>query len=342
MKLQLFVIFSITIQLDATLLFWSNKNIKIPSLKYFKEEDFENLLSELKDPQIIAFQNDYSTVDNIPRSLDNFYSAYVPNGNIYVENVTELTEDINNNLKMIEDSIRSFNVDNRNLKNMLIIISLPNIRAKRQTSNIQPVNMPNEEKSNNQVLYYNKDHSNGIAMIYSSRFIILKTSSDNYTLKDAQGGTLGNYGSYSVLSLTFLLEKSITLKFRFENSWGYWTLPSVLVEGADAKSVILNSSKTIRAESNFSYHCFGATVFKDNYMELTLYDIQVQPYAKIRKFSEAYDCVPFTTVPIWSGLMVSFTLILGLFLGFGALASIKTMDKFDTSKTKQLSFTVTE
>lgn len=246
------------------------------------------------------------------------------------------------NLKLITESITAFNDSNRDKKNILIVISSPNIRAKRDTNEVETI-PPDDEKENDQVLYYNSDAGNGIAMIYSSKFLILRTSTDNYTLKHTKKTTLTNFDTYSVLAATFPLEKrSITLKFRFQNLWGYWMLPTVQVDGVDTKSITLNSSRTIRAENNYSYHCFGETIFKGNNIELTLYDIQVQPYAKVRKFNEAYDCVPFTTVPIWSGLMVSFTLILGLFLGFGALASIKTMDKFDGSRTKQLSFTVSE
>lgn len=257
--------------------------------------------------------------------------------------LSELTKDIDNNFKMIQNSIANFESYYKNMKNVLIIISSPNIRAKRDTNDVHNIDMIYDDKPNKPVLYYNINNGSGIAMIYSSKFLSLKTPYENYTLKDTKKTTLTDLGSYSLLAITFPLEKlSITLKFRFEYSWGYWTLPTVDVVGISPKTITLNVTKVIRAEKNYSYHCVGETVFRDSSMNLILYDIQVQPYTKIRKFSEAYDCIPFTTVPIWSGLMVSFTLILGLFIGFGALASIKTMDKFDTSKTKQLSFTVTE
>lgn len=68
--------------------------------------------------------------------------------------------------------------------------------------------------------------------------------------------------------------------------------------------------------------------------------MQVQPVTKDRRFGDAYNCVPFTTAPIWSGLFVTALLCLGLLVGLSALGSIKTMDKFDNSKTKQLTITV--
>lgn len=82
------VTFLLIFHADATLIFWSNQNIKIPTLKFFNEEDFEDLLVKLNRPRILAFQNDHNTINNIPRALENLYSAYVPNGNMYIENVT--------------------------------------------------------------------------------------------------------------------------------------------------------------------------------------------------------------------------------------------------------------
>lgn len=82
------------------------------------------------------------------------------------------------------------------------------------------------------------------------------------------------------------------------------------------------------------------TEFTDGKTWLLVKDLQVQPKARSGRFSDAYNCVPFTTVPIWSGLFVSALLGLGLALGLSALASIKTMDKFENSKSKQLTITV--
>ncbi|GJQ71314.1 hypothetical protein Trydic_g11050 [Trypoxylus dichotomus] len=55
---------------------------------------------------------------------------------MYIENVTELNEDVDQNMKLIQDSIENFNNNNKNLKKILIIISSPNIRAKRHANNI--------------------------------------------------------------------------------------------------------------------------------------------------------------------------------------------------------------
>lgn len=91
----------------------------------------------------------------------------------------------------------------------------------------------------------------------------------------------------------------------------------------------------------FSYSCAGITEFTDGNTTLLIHDLQVQP--KLRdenRFSDSYNCVPFTTVPIWSGLFVTALLAVGLALGLAALSSIKTMDRFENSKTKQLTITV--
>ena len=64
---------------------------------------------------------------------------------------------------------------------------------------------------------------------------------------------------------------------------------------------------------------------------------QVQPYDVEGKFSYAYDCVGFFTIPILMGLVTTGVFLVILFLGALALLSITTMDRFDDPKSAAIS-----
>ncbi|GJQ71313.1 hypothetical protein Trydic_g11049 [Trypoxylus dichotomus] len=104
---------------------------------------------------------------------------------MYIENVTELNEDVNQNMKLIQDFIGNFNSSNKNLKKILIIISSPNIRAKRHANHIASSIVANINKLNQQVVYYINTGSD-MVMIYTSKYFLLKTSTNNYTLRDTK------------------------------------------------------------------------------------------------------------------------------------------------------------
>lgn len=70
---------------------------------------------------------------------------------------------------------------------------------------------------------------------------------------------------------------------------------------------------------------------------------QVQPLmVEQRQFSDAYDCVGFTTAPIWSGIFVSTIFLSVIMLALLCILEIKTPNKFESSRGKQLTFTVQE
>lgn len=54
------------------------------------------------------------------------------------------------------------------------------------------------------------------------------------------------------------------------------------------------------------------------------------------KFSDAYDCVGFTSIPIWSGLFITAILLMILTFGITMMMDIRTMDKFDDPKGKTI------
>lgn len=133
------------------------------------------------------------------------------------------------------------------------------------------------------------------------------------------------------------------VSFIFPYSETYWSLTSTKIEFVNSGNKYnLTTKRDITAPKRFSYHCGGQTVFTDtvNDVELYLYDMQVQLNITSNRFDDAYDCVPFTTGPIWSGLFVTSILAIGLIVALTAIGNIKTMDKFDNHRTKQLSITV--
>ncbi|KAJ8931793.1 hypothetical protein NQ314_015249 [Rhamnusium bicolor] len=136
----------------------------------------------------------------------------------------------------------------------------------------------------------------------------------------------------------------VTLRFSFSWLNGYWTLPSVKITDTNTNGDYnLTTDENIMAPAHFSYHCNGHTVFSDsNGVELHIYDLQVQTDSKNGKFGDANDCVSFTTAPIWSGLFVTTLLGIGLIVALTAIMDIKTMDKFDNYKTKNLTITISE
>lgn len=73
--------------------------------------------------------------------------------------------------------------------------------------------------------------------------------------------------------------------------------------------------------------------------------MQIQPFNSTNHtyaFGDAYDCVGFTTAPIWSGLFVTFILVLIMTFGLTMMMEIKTMDRFDDPKGKTITVNVSE
>jgi V-type H+-transporting ATPase S1 subunit len=67
--------------------------------------------------------------------------------------------------------------------------------------------------------------------------------------------------------------------------------------------------------------------------------LQLQPFSiKGGKFSYAYDCVGFFSIPILMGLFTTGLLLMILFFGIMAVFSITTMDRFDDPKGSFRSF----
>ncbi|XP_055385139.1 uncharacterized protein LOC129614516 [Condylostylus longicornis] len=151
---------------------------------------------------------------------------------------------------------------------------------------------------------------------------------------------------YVRLIIHFKLDNNkLYVRIRFPLSGGYWSISEAEVEYRETKVVLPLISKSPSAPIGFSYKCaHNELVFQNGSTSLVIKDYQVEPVLKegVGKFSDAYDCVDFTTVPIWSGIFVT-ALITGVtFIGILALMDIKTPNRFESSRSKQLTFTVQE
>ncbi|EDV93217.1 uncharacterized protein LOC6564182 [Drosophila grimshawi] len=177
--------------------------------------------------------------------------------------------------------------------------------------------------------------------------LLLKEQNTHTTFDDQRAK------GYGRLSITFMnnLEKC-ALRFKFSLARGTWHLRNVEVEYKESKTVLPargNEYTLPSAPIGFSYRCssekliFANPSKNDTQMILLLSDYQVQPWLNgNHKFGAVYDCVGFISVPILAGLLVSAFLLAILGLGITALMSIHSPNRFESSRNKQLTFTVQE
>lgn len=147
------------------------------------------------------------------------------------------------------------------------------------------------------------------------------------------------------LTITFSNVESIgtvKLEFLFQvKTIGYYTLSQVTYLGNNVNED-LSTRRDISFPFGFSYHCTPQTVFAKGTISLTITEMQVQVDHKNATFSDAYDCVGFTSIPIWTGIFV--TAILGLIMiwALTMIMDIRTMDRFDDPKGKTITISSAE
>ncbi|KAK4875017.1 hypothetical protein RN001_011439 [Aquatica leii] len=323
----------------SSLLLWSSKNIETPALSEFTNADLRDLEIDT-ETQVVAFTSkSLDVAQQFNQILNKEFRAYILSPQILLDNSLELSgnEDLN---AVLHDYLAS---------NVTVALIVDNDkRLKRSSSSVElletyqePINGPIVYSA---VLPADKTVE---AIIYSSKPPLLKTNASTIILGATNRTNLDIRDSYTRLIANIPVENGkISLRFKFYWISSYWYINSVEVEFVDAqiKTYNLTMNQELTAPRRFSYHCGGSAVFTDveNSIELHLFDVQAQPDAHNHRFNDAYNCVPFTTVPILSGIFVTFILEIGLIVGLTAINSIKTMDKFDNHKTKQLTITVWE
>ncbi|XP_045780609.1 uncharacterized protein LOC123877773 [Maniola jurtina] len=192
------------------------------------------------------------------------------------------------------------------------------------------------------------------ALLYSSSWPELRWPDGSLTMFDTPVGepTVKPTRLYTILVVRFAdrnnTRDKITLEFSFKQSGGWWTAVGVEIKrGLENTGLNLQAPTPPDAPSAVlgkAYHCSLPLVYaNDEGATLTFTNIQMQPFMdSTEKFADAFDCIGFTSVPIWSGLMVTFIMMIGLAVSISMILDIKTMDRFETNRSKQLTITVSE
>ncbi|CAG9819197.1 unnamed protein product [Phaedon cochleariae] len=354
MKLEseriIFLVFLNIFYSNAAVFLWSNQHILISPLQSFTSEDFSKLIASLSDPEVYIFRSPVVLSDDFKVVKEGFYSTYNPNASLDPENVTDLTGDAEKDVEYILKVLSERKSDNIL---SVILIPEPGKRPKRQIVDGDNTTEQNDiEKSTKPipkgpVIYRKQNINNNLyALLYSSKPLLLKRN-DTEPLMLYLGNTDEDMITYDTRLNVIIPVKvggKITLRFSFTWLNGYWYMSSVKIRDTEtSRDYNLTTKEDINAPAHFSYHCNGYTLFSDsNGTELFIYDLQVQIDSQNGKFGDANDCVTFTTVPIWSGLFVTSILGLGFIVALTAMMDIKTMDKFDNHKTKNIAITVSE
>lgn len=157
-----------------------------------------------------------------------------------------------------------------------------------------------------------------------------------------------------LLDLTFSSPSyaKIVIKMNFTKSQGYYNLMNIsYFDTTDhTNEISLSWKNNLYIPQNFSYHCgreflfqwflFDEQILKDS-VQLNFSDLQIQFDAN-GKFGEVYDCIGFTSIPIWTGLFVTFILALIMIWGLSMIVDIRTMDRFDDPKGKTITISAQE
>lgn len=163
-----------------------------------------------------------------------------------------------------------------------------------------------------------------------------------------KGQTVNLNTSVTTLSVTDVTSSSLkaqlkstteplTVTFEVNDFGSTWYVQTITVN--DAAGI---SNKYISAPLGFSYKCtpvVNISVTGDGeVVAVGIRGIQLQPKfgdvsdAPLNRFGDANDCTGFTSIGIWSGLIVSFLLLGILTMGLSWILDIRTMDRFDDPK----------
>lgn len=145
-------------------------------------------------------------------------------------------------------------------------------------------------------------------------------------------------------------EYSVSFVFDFDESTTYWHLNAAESTFKDQKPI--NLSLQIGAPKEFSFSCSSDIYFaeKDDKSDISgvyfeRFQIQLKfgdDTQSFDKFADSYDCTGFTSIPIWSGLFITFLLLGIVAAGISYIMDIRTMDRFDDPKGKTITVTATE
>lgn len=151
-----------------------------------------------------------------------------------------------------------------------------------------------------------------------------------------------------VLKLSSTTKDVTSFEFIIQYNSGYWYLNGINITEKGSTAEYSLKVKDVYAPVGFSYHCTAGMFYGPiTSQNLSLPKFQIQAFGNSQNrtqygFGDAYDCVGFTSAPIWSGLFVTFILALIMTFGLAFMMDIKTMDRFDDPKGKTITVNVSE
>lgn len=336
-----------------------------PFLKTSQEEFNQILNSKIDNsqPPILVFVKDSLCIEDITQHKEDLLQvtnrsllAYLP----AVQSPLPVFEDLSLYNQSYDDNIDSISDGQLVIKPIITLNTIsevykpikessPNVIAAltgRSCSYSRSERVTRAAAVNNDVVPFNI--VNERVLLYSSEFPYIKFPKDKeftklinmteYTLVETNPDTISLQIIFT--GVTPDVSKLILL-FNFEmSSPGYYTWGSITYKPNFVNPEVLTPSVDIVFPYNFSYHCSQNIIFSKNDTAIKIQDLQVQIDSK--SFSDAYDCVNFTTIPIWTGIFV--TVILGLIMiwALAMIIDIRTMDRFDDPKGKTITISAQE
>lgn len=169
-------------------------------------------------------------------------------------------------------------------------------------------------------------------LVYFTEIIVYKKGG-NHTI---EGATLSVTDVTTASLKAELKDNQVTIAFDVNDYGSTWYVQSITVNGA-----IGIPSKYVSAPLGFSYKCspvVNITVADNEVVAVGIRGLQLQPKfgnvadSPLKRFGDVNDCTGFTSIGIWSGILVSFLLLSIMTLGLSWILDIRTMDRFDDPK----------
>ncbi|KOC63704.1 V-type proton ATPase subunit S1 [Habropoda laboriosa] len=291
-----------------------------------------------------AVEKAVNTVEDLP-SYNQTYNDYVDSvsdGQLLIVPIS--------NLDIIPETYKTIKDSSPNLIALLTGKSCSYRRSERIKRDT-----PGKDASKHFIVSSNR------VLLYSSQPLSLKIEGKDeiqLPLKLTASDEPGTKKSSANLILLFngtdanILKHKLVFMFEVKTA-GYYTLKTINYSYYTSKNTpdneqSLTTNIDIVFPFKFSYHCSQNVMFKKGSTVLKIADLQVQLDAQqninnsTKAFSDAYDCVGFTTIPIWTGIFVTAILALIMIWGLAMIIDIRTMDRFDDPKGKAITVSAQE
>ncbi|OAD53277.1 V-type proton ATPase subunit S1 [Eufriesea mexicana] len=200
-------------------------------------------------------------------------------------------------------------------------------------------------------------------LLYSSQGLLVKSENGKAAISLPLNANVTEDTRASSLNLQLAFQGTDALIYKHElvfmfevRTAGYYTFKTAnytYYTGTNStnkksKEQSLTTDTDIVFPFNFSYHCSQYIIFKNNFTLLNITNLQVQidpkydNTSRTKIFDDAYDCVGFTTIPIWTGIFVTSILALIIIWALTMIIDIRTMDRFDDPKGKTITISAQE